>query len=88
MLLSGIIWASYQTWPKRQCKKNTLDCDLTIVVLIGVKVIDFKDSDSVPPRKFDFEPYHGPRPEYGYIGIQNHGDHDVVILRKLPLNNA
>lgn len=87
MLLSGIIWASYQTWPKRQCKRNTLDCDLAIVVLIGVKVTDFKEGDPVPPRKFDFEPYNGTRPEYGYISMQNHGDHDVVFFKEIAVKS-
>lgn len=63
----------------------TLDGDRTIVVLNGVKVTDYKEGDPVPARKFDFEPYPGKRPEYGYIGLQNHGEHDVVFFKEIAV---
>jgi 3-keto-disaccharide hydrolase len=63
----------------------TLDGDRTIVVLNGVKVTDFREGDPVPERKFDFEPYPGKRPEYGYIGMQNHGDDDVVFYKEVAV---
>ena len=43
----------------------------------------FQEGDSVPARTWDFEPFRGPRPDFGYIGVQNHGEEDVVFLRKL-----
>lgn len=47
------------------------------VVLNGIKVSDFDPTkQSVPQRKKWSEPERGPRPEYGYIGLQNH-DHDA-----------
>lgn len=68
---------------------NTMDITLdglrTIVYLNGVKVTDYKEGDPVPERKFDFEPFRGPRPEFGYIGLQNHGDNDVVYFRKVAV---
>jgi hypothetical protein len=68
---------------------NTMDITLdglrTIVYVNDVKVTDFKEGDPVPARKFDFEPFRGPRPEYGYIGLQNHGDKDVVFFRKVAV---
>jgi len=68
---------------------NTMDITLdglrTIVFVNEVKVMEFKEGDPVPERKFDFEPYRGPRPEYGYIGLQNHGDKDVVFFRKVAV---
>jgi hypothetical protein len=68
---------------------NTMEITLnglrTIVYLNGVKVNDFQEGDPVPDRKFDFEPFRGPRPEYGYIGLQNHSDKDVVFFRKVEV---
>jgi hypothetical protein len=63
----------------------TLDGPRTIVYLNGVKVTDYTDGDPVPPRKFDFEPYRGPRPDYGFMGIQNHGEDDVVFFREIAV---
>lgn len=71
--------------PEWNTMEITLDGLRTIVVLNGVKVTDFKEGDPVPPRKFDFEPYHGHRPEFGYIGVQNHGDKDVVFFREVSV---
>jgi hypothetical protein len=63
----------------------TLDGLRTIVYLNGVKVTDFKEGDPVPERKFDFEPFRGPRPESGYFGLQNHGDADVVFFKEVAV---
>lgn len=63
----------------------TLDGDRTIVTVNGVKVTDYTEGEPVPPRKFDFEPYPGRRPEYGYIGMQNHGEHDVVFYKEVSV---
>lgn len=63
----------------------TLDGDRTIVYVNGVKVTDYKEGDPVPERIFDFEPYHGRRPDFGYIGLQNHGDNDVVFFKEVAV---
>jgi hypothetical protein len=63
----------------------TLDGPRTIIYVNGVKVTDYKEGDPVPPRKFDFEPYHGVRPDSGYIGLQNHGDHDIVYFKEVSV---
>ncbi len=74
---------------------NTMEIYLdglrTYVVVNGVKVCDFKEGDPVPAKKFDFEPNRGPRPETGYMGIQNHSDADVVFFKEVavrPLKKA
>ncbi len=75
--------------PEWNTMEITLDGPRTIVFVNGVKVTDFKEGDPVPERKFDFEPFRGPRPLLGYIGIQNHGDNDVVFFKEVvvkPLN--
>lgn len=63
----------------------TLDGPRTTIFVNGIKVTDFREGDPVPPRKFDFEPYHGLRPNEGYIGLQNHGDHDVVFFKEIAV---
>ena len=63
----------------------TLDGTRTIVHINGVKVTDYKEGDPVPPRKFDFEPYRGLRPVSGYIGLQNHGNDDVVYFKEVAV---
>ncbi len=60
----------------------------TIVYLNGVKVTDYKEGDPVPERKFDFEPFHGLRPVLGWIGVQNHGDKDVVFFKEVSCQTA
>ena len=54
----------------------TLDGPHTVVMLNGVKVTDYTEGDPVPPRKFWFEGMRGPRPNFGWIGLQNHGNYD------------
>jgi hypothetical protein len=55
---------------------NTMDIAIdgprTVVHLNGVKVTDYMEGQSVPQRAADSgEPAMGPRPESGYIGLQN-----------------
>jgi hypothetical protein len=71
--------------PEWNTMEITLDGPRTIVFVNGVKVTDFKEGDPVPERKFDFEPFRGPRPEFGFIGLQNHGENDVVFFRKVEV---
>jgi hypothetical protein len=77
--------------PEWNTMEITLDGPKTIVYLNGVKVTDFKEGDPVPDKKFPFEPNRGPRPESGYMGIQNHSDADVVFFKEVsvkPLNET
>jgi hypothetical protein len=57
----------------------------TLVYLNGVKVTDYTEGDPTPARKFSFEPYPGIRPDSGYFGLQNHGEHDVVFYRRVAV---
>ncbi len=63
----------------------TLDGTRTLVHVNGVKVTDYREGEAVPARKFDFEPYRGLRPVSGYIGLQNHGDSDVVYFKEVSV---
>ncbi len=71
--------------PEWNTMEITLDGLRTIVYVNGIKVTDYKEGDPVPERKFDFEPFRGPRPESGYIGVQNHGDKDVVFFKEVSV---
>jgi len=57
----------------------------TIVFVNGVKVTDYKEGDEVPKRIFDYEPIRGLRPDYGYIGIQNHDEGNVVFFKEIAV---
>ena len=71
--------------PQWNTMEITLDGPKTTVVVNGQKVTDYKEGDPVPERKFDFEPFHGIRPNVGYIGLQNHGEHDVVYFKEVAV---
>jgi len=71
--------------PEWNTMEITLDGLRTVVVLNGVKVTDYTEGDPVPERKFDFEPFRGPRPLEGYIGLQNHSDEDVVFFKEVAV---
>jgi len=62
--------------PEWNTMEITLDGPRTIVMLNGIKVTDFSEGDPVPPRRFWFEGTRGPRPNFGWIGLQNHGNYD------------
>ncbi len=55
------------------------------VTLNGALVTTFEPSQPVPPRAQDYEPERGPRPEHGYIGLQNHDAASVVYFREVSV---
>ena len=57
----------------------------TVVFVNGVKLTDYTEGDPVPERIFEWEPFRGPRPEYGYIGIQNHDEENVVFFKEISV---
>jgi len=63
----------------------TIDGPHTVVEINGEKVTDYREGDAVPVRKFDFEPQRGPRPDEGYIGLQNHSHNDVVFFKEVSI---
>jgi hypothetical protein len=51
----------------------TMNAPKTVVFLNGVKVTDFTEGQPVPEKPAGSEdPDRGPRPDSGYIGLQNH----------------
>jgi hypothetical protein len=68
---------------------NTMEIELhgprTVVRLHGVVVNDFVEGAPVPPRQHDYEPIRGPRPDAGYIGIQNHHEPQTVHFKEISV---
>ncbi len=73
--------------PGKPKEWNTMEISLkgdrTIVHVNDVLVTDFTEGDTVPKKTLEYEPDRGPRPEIGYIGIQNHGDKDVIEFKEV-----
>jgi hypothetical protein len=63
----------------------TLAGQRTVVTVNGVKVTDFHGSDPVPDRKMYYEPERGPRPDAGYIGVQNHDANSTIWFREISV---
>jgi len=67
----------------------TLDGGRTVVELNGVKVTDYTEGQPIPERVHDYEPIRGPRPESGYIGLQNHarenGQDSLVYFKEVAV---
>ena len=68
---------------------NTMDILLqgqkTTVVLNGETINEFAGNQRVPERKQWFEPVRGPRPDFGYIGLQNHDARSTVHFREVSV---
>ena len=68
---------------------NTMEITLrgqkTTVVLNGEQVNEFVGNQPVPERKMWFEPVRGPRPDSGYIGLQNHDGRSTVYFKEVSV---
>ena len=66
---------------------NTMDIVLkgqtTTVFLNGQEVNRFEGNQQVPERKLWYEPVRGPRPDAGYIGLQNHDERTTVYFKEI-----
>jgi hypothetical protein len=77
--------------PEWNTMEITLDGPHTRVSVNGVKVTDFTEGDTVPPNSPEDElndhgsPKRGPRPNDGYLGLQNHSDKDVVYFKEVAV---
>jgi hypothetical protein len=63
----------------------TLDGLRTIVHVNGLLVTDYDGIGPVPERKKQSEPERGPRPETGYIALQNHDPSAVVSFKEVSV---
>jgi hypothetical protein len=68
---------------------NTLEITLrgprTIIRLNGALVTDYDGVAPVPPKRGQYEPDRGPRPDAGYIAIQHHGGKATLWFREIVL---
>jgi hypothetical protein len=69
---------------------NTLEIALdgqTTTVSVNGKVVDtFRGGQPVPERVKYYEPQRGPRPDAGYIGLQNHDEKSTILFREVSLH--
>lgn len=63
----------------------TLEGSRTLVKLNGTVVTDYDGVAPVPPKKGQYEPDRGPRPDFGYIAVQHHGGAATVWFREISL---
>lgn len=71
--------------PEWNTMEITLDGPHTVVVVNGVKVTDYTEGEPVPPKKLWFEPERGPRSTFGFFGLQNHSDKDIVLFKSVEI---
>ena len=62
-----------------------LEGQTTRVEVNGKVVNEFKGGQEVPERTKWFEPQRGPRPDEGFIGLQNHDEKPVVHFREVSV---
>jgi Domain of Unknown Function (DUF1080) len=65
----------------------TIDGAHTVISVNGEKITDFHEGDAVPAKKEASDPERGPRPDSGYIGLQNEPGPEVDFkeVSLLPL---
>lgn len=63
----------------------TIDGQTTSVTVNGEAVNSFSGDQPVPERTKYYEPQRGPRPDQGYIGLQNHDEESVVWFKEISV---
>ena len=63
----------------------TLDGQTTTVSVNGKIVNTFRGDQPVPERTKFYEPRRGPRPDVGYIGLQNHDEKSTIWFREVSV---
>jgi hypothetical protein len=63
----------------------TMDGLRTIVKVNAVLVTDYDGVSPVPERTKDYEPERHPRPESGYIAIQNHDSSATIYFKEISV---
>jgi len=77
--------------PEWNTMEITLDGLHTRVTINDVLVTDYTEGQPVPPNspeedlKEQGSPKRGPRPNDGYIGLQNHSDNDIVYFKEVAV---
>lgn len=63
-----------------------IDGQTTRVSVNGQVVNTFQGDQPVPEREKYYEPQRGPRPDAGYIGLQNHDEDSTVWFREVSVH--
>lgn len=63
----------------------TLDGPRTVVILNGTVVTDYDGVSDVPRQRMGYEPRRGPRPDKGYIGLQNHDSRAIFTFKEISV---
>lgn len=75
--------------PEKPGEWNTMEIKLdgprTVATVNGVRVTDYTEGQPVTPKQKRYQPDRGRRPDEGYIGLQNHGDKDVVHFKEVAV---
>jgi len=71
-------------YPEWNTMEITMKGPRTTVTVNGVTVTDFKEGDPVPPGTPQ-SPQRGPRPNQGYVGLQNHSGQDTVDFKEVSV---
>ncbi len=50
------------------------------------RVSEYSEGDPVPPKELEWDPDRGPRPNAGFIGIQNHPQGKGVLFKKVSVH--
>lgn len=83
-------FSKVQSRPNKVGEWNTMDITLdgsrTAVNINGVFVTEYREGDPVPPKKHDWDPERGPRPDRGYIAVQNHPHGTGVYFREISIH--
>lgn len=87
---TGVLYSFTRTLAQpRTGEWNTMEIAIederTVVTVNGTKVTDFKEGSPVPEKKAKSEPDRGKRAPSGYIGLQNHGEKDVVYFKEVSV---
>jgi hypothetical protein len=69
--------------PQWNTMEITIDGPRTIVFVNGIKVTDYTDGQPVPAHKKG-DPLRGPRPNEGYIGLQNESN-EIVLFKEIAV---
>ena len=62
-----------------------MDGQTTTVSVNGEMVNTFRGDQPVPERQKYYEPQRGPRPDIGYIGLQNHDEESTIWFKEVSV---
>jgi hypothetical protein len=77
-----------ETFPASSDSWNTMEIKLegpVTQVTVNGEIVNTFDGNPAQEREKWYEPQRGPRPDRGYIGLQNHDDNSTVYFREVSV---